>query len=344
MVSHIEATCSSVSRNRVWKHEVGDEYSKLEQQMLMSFPVNRNKRNGNGDKGGLSVVASSRGTNGNGNRRAQREETSQNEERVVYCGDYQHRNCNNTGDHNGQFYGQNAQLQHIRAVCWKRDREKAVHPAVSTDCPHNEAWLGIDRAGHNISQKRSPPYSQTLERLQLHEKIKESGCPNAFGCKTPLETKLNVPFLETSLNNYHDREIVQFCKYGWPIGVDNEEFCDRRTPTNHRSALDFPEEKTSHIHEEIEQGTLLGPFHGNPFSSQAIVSRLSTREKRDSTDRRVIMDLSFPPGQSVNDKIQKGTYLGKECELTYPSVDGLLELVIKMGKDVSWWKEIWKCI
>ena len=44
------------------------------------------------------------------------------------------------------------------------------------------------------------------------------------------------------------------------------------------------------------------------------------------------MDLSFPLGQSVNDKIQKGTYLGKECELTYPSVDALVELVKKNGE------------
>ena len=214
MASHIEATCSSVSGNRVWQHEVGDEYSKLEQQMLMPFAVTRNKRNGNGDKRGLSSIASSSGTNGNGNRRAQREETSQNEERVVYCGNYQHRNCNNTGNHSGQFYGQNAQLQHICDVCWKRYRVKAVHPAVSTDCPHNEAWLGIDRVEHNISRERSPPYSQTRERLQLHEIIKQSGRPNAFGCKIPLETKLNVPFLETNQNNYHDREIVQFVSMG----------------------------------------------------------------------------------------------------------------------------------
>ena len=62
------------------------------------------------------------------------------------------------------------------------------------------------------------------------------------------------------------------------------------------------------------------------------MSPLSTREKRDSTDRRVIMDLSFTPGQSVNDKIEKGTYLGKECELTYPSVDALVELVKKNGE------------
>ena len=132
---HAAVLAEIESGNMRW----GDEYSKLEQQMLMPFPVNRNKRNGNGDKGGLNSVASSSGTNGNGNRRAQREESSHSEERVVYCGDYQHRNCNNTGNHSGQFYGQNAQLQHICAVCWKRDRVKAVHPTVSTDCPHNEA-------------------------------------------------------------------------------------------------------------------------------------------------------------------------------------------------------------
>ena len=86
---HAAVLAEIESGNMRW----ADEYSKLEQQMLMPFPVNRNKRNGNGDKGGLSKVASSSGTNGNGNRRAQRVETSQNEERVVYCGDYQHRNA-----------------------------------------------------------------------------------------------------------------------------------------------------------------------------------------------------------------------------------------------------------
>ena len=44
------------------------------------------------------------------------------------------------------------------------------------------------------------------------------------------------------------------------------------------------------------------------------------------------MDLSFPPGQSINGKILKGTYLGKECELTHPSVDALVDLVKKNGE------------
>ena len=86
---HAAVLAEIESGNMRW----ADEYSKLEQQMLMPFAVTRNKRNGNGDKRGLSSISSSSGTNGNGNRREQREDTSQNEERVVYCGDYQHRNC-----------------------------------------------------------------------------------------------------------------------------------------------------------------------------------------------------------------------------------------------------------
>ena len=122
-----------------------------------------------------------------------------------------------------------------------------------------------------------------------------------------------------------------------------EKFRNRRTSINHRSALDFSEEITSYIHDEVKLGTLLGPFDGNPFSSQAIVLPLSTREKKDSTDRRVIMDF-FPSGKSANDKIQNGTYLGMEYKLTYPSVDALVEPVKKMGKDVLWWNIFEKSI
>ena len=71
---------------------------------------------------------------------------------------------------------------------------------------------------------------------------------------------------------------------------------------------------------------------GNPFTNTAIISPLSSREKKDSNDRRVIMDLSFPQGNAVNDKIPKGQYLGEEFELTYPSVDALVKMVKIKGR------------
>ena len=46
---------------------------------------------------------------------------------------------------------------------------------------------------------------------------------------------------------------------------------------------------------------------------------LSSVPKKDSTDRRTIMDLSFLLGTSVNDGIPKDTYMGDPFKLHYPA-------------------------
>ncbi len=77
----------------------------------------------------------------------------------------------------------------------------------------------------------------------------------------------------------------------------------------------------------------MGPFHNNPFSSKTVYSPLSTVEKKDSVDRRIVMDLSFPPaGKSVNDIINPSNYLEEASQLKYPSVNDLVELVKNKGK------------
>ena len=57
-----------------------------------------------------------------------------------------------------------------------------------------------------------------------------------------------------------------------------------------------------------------------PFSRHVGISPLSTRPKRGSEDRRVILDLSFPIGESVNDGIPKDTYMGFHAKLTSPEL------------------------
>ena len=47
--------------------------------------------------------------------------------------------------------------------------------------------------------------------------------------------------------------------------------------------------------------------------------------------RRVVMDLSFPPGCSVNDSIPQDTYLGKYCKLRLPGIDQLVEFILEKG-------------
>jgi hypothetical protein len=48
----------------------------------------------------------------------------------------------------------------------------------------------------------------------------------------------------------------------------------------------------------------------NPFNDPIALSPLHSVPKKDSSERRVIVDLSFPEGESVNLGILKDEYLG----------------------------------
>ena len=53
--------------------------------------------------------------------------------------------------------------------------------------------------------------------------------------------------------------------------------------------------------------------------------------EKGSDERRIIMDLSFPPHNSVNSQIEKEIYLGENIDLKYPSVDALCEKIVELG-------------
>lgn len=190
----------------------------------------------------------------------------------------------------------------------------------------------------NAPIEPTPNNHAHVHDLQIHEAVKQSGLPNYKGCRIPLKTRWNCEFLTQELRDYDDNQIVEFCRYGWPISITNTEFKSRKIPRNHKSARDYPDQMSAYIAREQSEGTLMGPFQSNPFSSPAVVSPLSTTEKKDSNERRVLMDLSFPHGDSVNDKIPKNHYLGEEVHLRYPSLDSFVELVVKKGRGCAMMK------
>ena len=57
-----------------------------------------------------------------------------------------------------------------------------------------------------------------------------------------------------------------------------------------------------------------------------------TRDKPNSENRRVIIDLSWPQGNSVNAGVSSDKYLGTEFVLTYPSVDNITQEVLRLGR------------
>ena len=100
----------------------------------------------------------------------------------------------------------------------------------------------------------------------------------------------------------------------------------------HRGALNFPSAVDAYLRSEILLGRVAGPFNESPFPDGFVVSPLNTVAKRDSNERRVIVDLSWPSGSSVNDGIPSGTFLGELLELSYPTIDAIVEEIVVLGR------------
>ena len=82
----------------------------------------------------------------------------------------------------------------------------------------------------------------------------------------------------------------------------------------------------------------MGPFFTNPFPDRTASSPLNSVPKWDSDERRVILDISFPSGHSVNDGIDKDCNLGISIDLTYPTIDSFATMVKAVSPGVLMYK------
>ena len=95
----------------------------------------------------------------------------------------------------------------------------------------------------------------------------------------------------------------------------------------------------NYFNKEIANNAVLGPFLNNPFTNDAYWSPLNTQDKKDGTEKRIIVNMSFPKGNSINDGIRKDCYLDKQISLKYPTVDKLVEIVKRKGKGCMLFKQ-----
>ena len=100
----------------------------------------------------------------------------------------------------------------------------------------------------------------------------------------------------------------------------------------HHSALLFPEQVTAYLTKEISLGRVASPFDPVPFTDGFVVSPLNTVPKRNWDEQQVIVDLSWPCDNSVNDGIPSDSFLGEHISLTYPTIDSNVDAVISQGQ------------
>ena len=151
--------------------------------------------------------------------------------------------------------------------------------------------------------------------------------------RVPVYSRLSIQFWTEELQDYRDKEVCSFLEFGWPLGFDrNCIVSHRKKIKNHSGARNFAKDIEKYIKKEIGYCAILGPFCDNPFDDDLVVSPLNSVPKANVEERRVILDLSFPQGSSVNDGIDKNFYLDKHVELHYPNVDTFIDLIKEKGR------------
>ena len=166
---------------------------------------------------------------------------------------------------------------------------------------------------------------------QIYNHVLSSGQPNYCGARIIIPSGLNIPIWREYLSNscYHDVAVCDMLAYGFPLNYCRDVY-PITIPGNHPSAVQFPGHVDAYLDTEIRHGALLGPFTTPPIANVHI-SPLMSRPKRQSSLRRIILDLSWPIGYSVNSGIPTDTYLGEPYKLHLPTIDDLVQLVLQQG-------------
>ena len=109
---------------------------------------------------------------------------------------------------------------------------------------------------------------------------------------------------------------------------------------NHTGATDYPEEIKKYLQKECRNQAVLWAFNEKPFNLCLRISPLNSVPNKDTDERRVILDSSFPKGNGVNYVISKEEYLGKKMLTVYTKVDKSVQLIKLKGRGCLLFKMI----
>ena len=160
--------------------------------------------------------------------------------------------------------------------------------------------------------------------------------PNYLDARLPIPSGLNIPAWTELLIDYHDDQQVDFLNFGWPVDY-TKPTPPTPTYTNHERDPVMLRYIEKFIQKEVEFGAILGPFSQVPFAPWTHISPIMTKPKRDPGKYRIIVDLSWPRGQSVNSGVVSGAYLGQPSKYSLPSMIDLSALVVNHGPGSFVW-------
>ena len=234
------------------------------------------------------------------------------------------------------------------------DRARSGQPVSSRVAGDNILTIGMGEYGPLGPPTGSPHQGsdgryKTLQDIDLRavndtnrvlrtifDVVAQDGRFNHEGPRVPLPSAMNIGQWRTLLQGYSDFRVVDYLEFGWPIGIDREAAL-LSYHKNHPSADTHPRDVGHYIATELGHGALLGPFAGPPAIG-CHYSPLMTRLKRGSLFRRVIIDLSWPKGFSVNDGISRTEYIDGPLTISLPTPDDMERAVVGVGRGAYMYK------
>ena len=170
-------------------------------------------------------------------------------------------------------------------------------------------------------------YQYTTDLLKLEECVRSSPRqipPQACVVTTPL----SYAQWQEALALHPDRLFVQYLltgiSQGFRIGYDRSSSL-RQSQGNMQSAIRHSEPVVEYLETEIRAGRVVGPLDDMPFVK---TSRFEVIPKRSQQGKwRLILDLSSPHNNSVNDGISK-----ELCSVKYATVDQAVANILRLGR------------
>lgn len=214
-------------------------------------------------------------------------------------------------------------------------------PAISTETGLSNPSAGpteLDqRKLADIRSKTWPhpaPEIASLQCAELYVAARVHGIPNEVGARVPIKTGLNLDQWQKAATGHSDDTIVlSGITYGFSLQYLGPPLSELDIEM-HTSAQKYTTQVQDYFDVKSGHGAIAGPFASPPFSPWVRTSPLMTRPKADAHRRRVIVDLSYPHGRSVNQYVIKNNYYGQYINHTLPRIDDVIQAVAESNYDV----------
>ena len=146
-----------------------------------------------------------------------------------------------------------------------------------------------------------------------------------------ISTPLSLAAWMDMLASHPNQQLVHFflegISNGFRLGFNHGQFTLKSTGRNLPAAIGHPDIVIEYLQHEISLKRVAGPF-SRSLLPNVHVSRFRVIPKNHQINRwRLILDLSFPKGKSVNDGIPKDL-----CSLHYITVDDAICQIIALGR------------